>query len=90
MGFVGVERRVDGEHGLRVAGGAKDDGADLGLVEPKAQQRIVELAEGAERPRLIAGGQELVAASPAAASRAPRWSARTTRFARSIEPFTYL
>ena len=57
---VGGQRGVDGEHRLRVAARAQHDGADLGLVQAQPQQRVVELAEGAQRPGLIAGGEELV------------------------------
>ena len=37
-----------------VAFGPDDDGADLRLVDAQPQQRIVELAERAQRPELIA------------------------------------
>ena len=55
-----VQRGIDGEHGRRIADRAQHDGADLRLVQPQAQQRVVQLAERAQRPRLVAGRQELV------------------------------
>ena len=55
-----VERAIDVEHRLRIAGRAQQDRADLRLVQPQPQQRIVELAKRAQRPRLIAGREELL------------------------------
>ncbi len=44
--------RVDGEHRVGVARGLERDDADARLVEAQIEQRVVELAEGAERPRV--------------------------------------
>ena len=67
-----------------------DDGADLGLVEPQAQERVVELAERAQRPELVAGRQELVRRVVRLAARLGRADRqrRTARLARSIAPVT--
>ena len=67
---IGVQRRVDVEHRLRIASRAQQNRADLRLVEPQPQQRVVQLAERADRPRLIARRYELSRALPAAACRA--------------------
>ena len=49
-----VERPIDVQHGLRIARGAQENRADLGLVQPQPEKRIVELAKRPQRPRLIA------------------------------------
>ena len=53
--LVRDERPVDRQHRVAIAFGADHDGADLRLVDPQPQQRVVELAERAQRPELIAG-----------------------------------
>ena len=59
------------EHGFGIARRAQDDHrADLGFVQPQPQQRVVELAERAKRPGLVAGRRGTRRRSPAAASRA--------------------
>ncbi len=59
--FTRVECGIDVEHRLRVRQShATDDRADLRLVDPQPQNRIVQLAEGAERPRLVAGRHEFI------------------------------
>jgi len=57
---VGEQRPVDRDHRGTVAFGPHEDGADLRLVDPQAEQRIVQLAEGAQRPELIPGLHNLV------------------------------
>ena len=74
--LVRGERLVDREHGVAVALGPEDDRADLRLVDAQPQQRVVELAERAQRPELIAGLQDRLRASTAAARSAPAPSAR--------------
>ena len=51
---------IDGEDRLRIAFGLENDGADLRLVEPQSQQRIIELAKRTQRPELIAGLQDFL------------------------------
>jgi hypothetical protein len=48
-------------------------GADLRLVDAQPQQRVVELAERAQRPELIAGSDGSRPASTAAVRSAPGW-----------------
>ncbi len=55
-----VERSIDIEDGLRIARCAQENRADLRLVQPQPQKRIVELAKRPQRPRLIAGLLERV------------------------------
>ena len=54
------QRVIDRQHRVAIAFRADDDRADLRLVDAQPQQRIVELAERAQRPELIAGGEDLL------------------------------
>ena len=67
-----------------------DHGADLRLVQPQPQQRIVELAERAQRPRADRRPSRIRRRSSAAASRAREIVSSHVRLARSMTPFTYL
>ena len=58
--LVRDQRPIDREHRVAIALGPDHDRADLRLVDPQPQQRIVELAKRAQRPELIAGLQDLV------------------------------
>ncbi len=55
MRLIRRQRAIDRQDRLGVAFGSDHDGADLRLVDAQTQQRIVQLAERAERPELIAG-----------------------------------
>ena len=63
---VRIERPSTASARRRIALRLDDDGADLRLVEAKPQERVVELAERAERPEPVARGDESRRACPAA------------------------
>ena len=53
------ERPIHRKHRFSIAFGTDDHRADLRFVQPQPQKRIVELAKRAQRPPLVASGQNL-------------------------------
>ncbi len=81
---------IDGDHRFGIADGADDHRADLRLVQPQPQQRIVELAERAHRPRTVAGLRRTRRRIAGCGESGAEMVSSQVRFARSIAPFTYL
>ena len=48
------QQRVGGEHPLRIALAAKHQQAEIGLVQPQMQQRVIQFARHRQRPERIA------------------------------------
>src|SRR5262249_17675889 len=66
---VAVDGAVDRQHGSGVARGPEEHDADLGLVEAKVEESVVELPPGGDRPGARAGLEETGGSPPLSAIR---------------------